>query len=262
MDGAADTAEAVVSDDAEPVDRDRLDPLTLRFVDPALERDFQIATLEGARRRHRWGMFINIPLWIVGPALAIAVFPSIDPRPILIGATVMITMLAVVGILGGRATIRRRVDIYGSVLNAAAGIIVLLLTVSAGLFATFGPVLIVFSGMIAVGVQRIPFTFAAAVMVSHVTVFTILATQFGTGAPFEVFLVVSALLVALSGTYLVESSERRVFAQGRLIAELHARVDDLLRHYLSPEVAASLIAHPSRADLGGDEVEITACSPI
>ena len=80
----------MVSDDAEPVDRDRLDPLTLRFVDPALERDFQIATLDGARRRHRWGMFINIPLWIVGPALAIAVFPTIDPRPILIGATVMV----------------------------------------------------------------------------------------------------------------------------------------------------------------------------
>ena len=48
-----------------------------------------------------------------------------------------------------------------------------------------------------------------------------------------------------------------MFAQGRLIAQLHARVDDLLRHYLSPDVAASLIAHPSRADLGGEEVEIT-----
>ena len=92
MDGAADTAEAVVSDDAEPVDRDRLDPLTLRFVDPALERAFQIATLDGARRRHRWGLFVNIPLWIVGPALAIAVFPTIDPRPILIGATVMVVI--------------------------------------------------------------------------------------------------------------------------------------------------------------------------
>jgi hypothetical protein len=82
-------------------------------------------------------------------------------------------------------------------------------------------------------------------MASHLTVFTILAVQFGSGALFEVFIVASALLVALSGTYLVESSERRVFAQARLIAQLHERVDDLLRHYLSPDVAASLIAHPA-----------------
>jgi class 3 adenylate cyclase len=59
------------------------------------------------------------------------------------------------------------------------------------------------------------------------------------------------------GAYLLERSQREVFAQGRLVGVLHDRVDMLLRTYLSPDVATTLIEDPDRASLGGVEVEVT-----
>ncbi len=55
----------------------------------------------------------------------------------------------------------------------------------------------------------------------------------------------------------MENSERQLFAQARLVAHLHRRVEELFRQYLSPDVAASLLARPELADLGGEEVEVT-----
>ena len=82
------------------------------------------------------------------------------------------------------------------------------------------------------------------------------------GGPWVAFslqlLLVGATVVSASvGAYLLERSQREVFAQGRLVAALHDRVDTLLRTYLSPDVAATLIDDPDRASLGGVEVEVT-----
>jgi class 3 adenylate cyclase len=59
------------------------------------------------------------------------------------------------------------------------------------------------------------------------------------------------------GTYISESRERSVFASRRVIAELHRQVNALFHQYLSPDVADVLLAHPERAELGGESVEVT-----
>ena len=59
------------------------------------------------------------------------------------------------------------------------------------------------------------------------------------------------------GAYLLERLQREVFTQATMVSALHDRVDMLLRTYLSPDVADTLIDDPNRASLGGVEVEVT-----
>ena len=65
------------------------------------------------------------------------------------------------------------------------------------------------------------------------------------------------MVSASVGAYLLERSQREAYAQSRLVIALHQRVDALLRTYLSPDVAATLIDDPDRASLGGAETEVT-----
>ncbi|MFL5673453.1 MAG: adenylate/guanylate cyclase domain-containing protein, partial [Chloroflexota bacterium] len=62
--------------------------------------------------------------------------------------------------------------------------------------------------------------------------------------------------VTIGARYL-EAAERTSFAQGHLVADLHERIDRLFRQYLSPDVAQALVDDPSRADLGGEVVDVT-----
>ena len=56
----------------------------------------------------------------------------------------------------------------------------------------------------------------------------------------QLLLVGGTVVSASVGAYLLERSQRDVFAQSRLVGALHDRVDMLLRTYLSPDVAATL----------------------
>jgi class 3 adenylate cyclase len=71
------------------------------------------------------------------------------------------------------------------------------------------------------------------------------------------FLVTAAAAVGSMGTFVLEDQERRLFAQGRTIARLHAQVDELFHQYLSPTVADTLLQAPERAALGGEIVEVS-----
>jgi class 3 adenylate cyclase len=73
----------------------------------------------------------------------------------------------------------------------------------------------------------------------------------------QVFIVAAAVVASCAGAYLLERSQRVVFAQARLVAVLHERVDLLLHQYLSPDIATTLIADPDQAALGGREVQVT-----
>jgi class 3 adenylate cyclase len=90
----------------------------------------------------------------------------------------------------------------------------------------------------------------------QLTMFTVAGVAIGLAAlPFQIVLLASAFGVLIAGTYMVEDSERREFA--RLIAALHTRVDDLLHRYLEPGVVDSIIAEPSRGELGGVQMEVS-----
>ena len=65
------------------------------------------------------------------------------------------------------------------------------------------------------------------------------------------------MVSASVGAYLLERSQRDAYAQSRLVNALHQRVDALLRTYLSPDVAETVIGDPTRASLGGVETEVT-----
>jgi adenylate cyclase len=84
-----------------------------------------------------------------------------------------------------------------------------------------------------------------------------LALGFGSQLPLQVAIVAATVVSGCLGAYLLERSQRAVFAQSRLVSALHERVDRLVHQYLSPDVASTLIEHPEDAALGGKEIEVT-----
>jgi len=98
---------------------------------------------------------------------------------------------------------------------------------------------------------------AVVLLLIYLVSFTLAALASGTAVAFQVLLLVSGMAFACMGTYLVEAGERQLFSQGRLISDLHRRVDALFHQYLSPDVAKSLLEAPERARLGGEVAEVT-----
>jgi class 3 adenylate cyclase len=107
--------------------------------------------------------------------------------------------------------------------------------------------------------QRIALPAALLDGVVHALAYVVFAVwqRGGPELVFSAFLVASAVAIGLVAIRLLEDSERSAYAQSRLVADLHRRVDRLLHQYLSPDVAQVLIDDPERAELGGEAVEVT-----
>ena len=105
-------------------------------------------------------------------------------------------------------------------------------------------------------VTRPPFLGSVGLGVFYCLSFTAFAvtTSLGSEIWLQLFIVLATIVTGSVGAYLLERSQRQEFAHGRLVTALHERVDMLLRTYLSPDVAATLIEDPERASLGGMEV--------
>lgn len=231
---------------------------TLRYLDAGVEREFAAATADGARQRLALAAVVNVPAWVVGAILAPILVPTIDPR-IVYGAAVAVTTLLVVAALWAmRPRSRAAVDRVTFGLNVVAGTILGIAVVSAGLYATYGAFFLLFTAVNGMAVQRLPFLLATISAVVFATQYVLFASASGVpDAAFQAFLLASALAILCSGNYMVEAAERRLFAQARVIADLHRQVNDLFHRYLSPDVADSLLAEPERVALGGEEAEIT-----
>jgi class 3 adenylate cyclase len=235
---------------------DRRDRLTLRFLDPALEVAYQADTAEAARRLLSWACLVNAPIWLVGALLAPVVL-GVDPAPVWLACSAQIIILLSGALLALRHPRRRVIDDYGLVINLSAGIVLVVITAYVGLFDRFALPFLIFTALVAGSVQRLPFTLAMPGAVGLLIAFSIGVLTVGTAAAFQIFVLVSALGVALSGAYLVESREREIYAQRRRISDLHRQVDALFHRYLSPDVAEALLADPDRAELGGEVAEVT-----
>jgi class 3 adenylate cyclase len=117
---------------------------------------------------------------------------------------------------------------------------------------------LLFTAVNALAVQRVSFIPSVAAVLGQLSMFTIAGIAIGLAAlPFQFVLLGSAFAVLVAGNYMVEDSERREFAQGRMIAALHAQVDDLLHRYLEPGVVDSILAEPSKGELGGVQMEVS-----
>lgn len=242
-----------------PAGWDQRDRATLEFVDPDLERAFQAAASGHARRRFGITVLFNVPTWIVGAIVAGLVLPGIYDRPIwLIAAAQTIGL-----VVGGIWVIRwsrslRAANLVYLVLDLTGGLALVAMSALAGLFESYAAFFLLFAAVAALAVQRVSFIPSVAAVVGHLAMFAVAGLIIGAAAlPFQFVLLASALGVLAAGNYMVEDSERREFAQSRLIAALHRQVDDLLHRYVEPGVVDSILAEPSRGELGGEQMEVS-----
>jgi class 3 adenylate cyclase len=241
-----------------PAGWDRHDRWTLRFVDPELERLYQYADRAEGIRRVRAASLGAIVVWalvaLIGPP-AIGVAPQ---STWLISGAMTVLLLMSAGLTRWADTQRRR-DAIGLGQQLAACIAALVLTVSTGTFAVYAMPATMLVAVVGFSVTRHPFVGSVLVGGAYCLLFLLFAMALGLGSqlPLQVFVLAATVVVSCVGAYLLERSQRAVFAQARLVGALHERVDLLLHQYLSPDVASTLIEDPERAALGGREVEVT-----
>ena len=241
-----------------PVGWDRKDRLTLRFLDPELERAYRGADQDQGVRRARTTSLLAIVVWVlvalIGPR-AIGVAPG---STWLIAGS-MTVLLLTCAIASRWATTQWRRSLIGLGQQVAAAVAAIALTLVTDTFTTYAMPAIMLIAVFGFGVTRPPFLGSIALGIFYCLAFLSVAVTTGRGSQLSLQLLIlgATVVSALVGAYLLERSQREGFAQGRLVGALHQRVDSLLRTYLSPEVAATLIDDPDRAALGGVEVEVT-----
>lgn len=241
-----------------PTGWDRLSPLTLRFVDPEVERAYQHADLAEGVRRVRTASFSAVVVWVlVGLIAPPALHVSSDQVwPI---SAFMIAVLLLSAVLSRWATTQRRREAIGLGQQLAACTAALVLVRSTGTFTTYGMPAVMLTAVFGFSLTRHPFVGSLVVGAAYCLLFLsfALSASLGEQLGLQFFVVAATVYAACTGAYILERSQRIGFAQGRQVSALRERVDQLLHQYLSPEVASSLIADPTRAALGGKEVEVT-----
>ena len=237
---------------------DRSDPRTLRFLDPGLEREYQHADQAEGIRRARTASVVAAGAWtivaFIGPPAI-----GVPPEPAALICALMVVLLLVAAVASRWATTQRRRDSLGLGQQLAAGCAALILTVITGTVATYAMPGIMLVAVFGFAITRHPFVGSVAIGSAYVLLFWAVASQSNLGAQLflQVVLVTAAVVAGCVGAYLLERSQRNAFAQRRLVAELHERVDGLLHQYLATAVASTLIEDPSRSTLGGTETVVT-----
>jgi class 3 adenylate cyclase len=236
-------------------DRSVLDPRTLRFRDPELEIEYEGSTIDQVRRETAAVIPVSVGLWLVAGVL----IPAFTPIPATASTPVVLVMTAAL-LLAIVPT--RRVKSLGDVarvvipLNVLTAASILFLAVQGHVFERYaGPAIMLESIFVVIGARR--FVLSAVLLTFESLLLAAVALVTGVLGSYvlDLFLVVSTLAITVGITYILESSARTGWYQGRLIAALHAQVDRLFHQYLSPDVAAALLAEPSRSELGGELVE-------
>ena len=233
-------------------------PWSLTFLSEDLERAYQEHVLDLRRRRQRTatlgGSAIFLVLALIAPALAdLPVWP-ITPVLLLLAAG---NLLAAV--LAGRARTVGQIGAIGVSIQLISGFLLLVVFVATDTFIRFGVPALLGQAVFAFGVTRHPFRNAVLISTGHTVDYVAfgIAQGLAPGVFVDAFILAAAIGGACAGTYVAERNERHLFAQGLLVADLHRRVNDLFHRYVAPEVADVLISDPARAELGGEEVEVS-----
>ncbi len=222
-------------------------PLTLRFLDPGLERDFQAEMAATNGSQARVGAAIAVGLWLVA-ALIIPAVIDIDRGVV---TTICVGMAAanLVGVVASRwATTLDRQQLIGFALNGLAGLAVLELIEASGTTYRYAAPALLLIAIFAFVVIRLRFVYALPAAGTYLIGYVVvIQTGPGRGTALDIFLVGAAILAGLSATYLLERGARDVFAQRRLIeaqaaelAEAHATSERLLLNVLPESVAERL----------------------
>jgi class 3 adenylate cyclase len=231
---------------------------SLTFVRDDLERAYRAHVLEARRRRQRTATFggsaIFLALALMSPVVAgLPVWP-ITPVLVLLGAGNLLAAM-----LAGRARTVGQISAVGVSIQLISGFLLLVVFVATDTFMRFGVPALLGQSVFAFGVTRHPFRNAVLISAGHTADYVAfgLAQGLAPGVFVDAFILVAAIAGACAGTYVAERSERHLYAQGLLVDDLHRRVNDLFHRYVAPEVADVLINDPSRAELGGEEIEVS-----
>jgi class 3 adenylate cyclase len=241
-----------------PAGWDRLDRVTLRFIDPELERSYQHADLAAGVRRVRTASLSAVIVWVLVGLIAPPAMGVSSDRVWPISAF-MIAVLLLGVVLSRWATTQRRREAIGLGQQLAACISALVLVRSTGTFTTYGMPAVMLTAVFGFSLTRHPFVGSLLVGGAYCLLFLVFAAyaDLGEQLGLQFFVVAATVVASCTGAYILERSQRTAFAQGRQVSALRERVDRLLHQYLSPEVATSLIEDPERAALGGQEAEVT-----
>lgn len=249
------------------------DPLTLRFLDEALERRFQIEAGATFAPQFRLGLFVAILLWGFAAWLLPRSTP-IDPVLARSVATGMILANALGLALARPGDTLDRLQAIGVAMNTLAGLVVLVLAVAGDSFERYATPALMLISVFAFVVLRLRFVAALAASIVYVAVFTLVVLRSGRPQAFlvDVFLLDSAVGAAAAATYFLERASRELFAQRDLIAAQEralraekAKSDRLLRNILPESIAAELrenghavaVSHPAATVLFADLVGFT-----
>ena len=237
---------------------DRRDPWTLRFLDPGLERSYASAMAAPGRLRLRIASLVGAGMWLsavlLSPLLGVAVLPFVVAALFNIGWNI-----AVVASATYRGIDLRRVWVLAFVTSTLSALSIVLALGTGELFVTVGAAALMTNAAFGIGLVRPAGWVAMAIGIMEVILFGLIVLAFdagGTGT-YQAFLLIGTMTGVTIGARYLEEAERTAFAQGRLVADLHGRIDRLFRQYLSPDVAQALVDDPSRADLGGEVVEVS-----
>jgi class 3 adenylate cyclase len=237
---------------------DRRDPFTLRFADPRLEEEYERDLGAADRSRLRVASVSAIALWAVAASVG-PLLLGVDRVPVAIAAISVIGMnLLLLTLLHSRPTTLRTQRWLLLAINMISVVAILVVIATSGVPSSIAAPAVILNFMFTLP-QRIALPAAILDGLFHFIAYAVFAAGLREGPElvFSAFLVASAISIALVAIRLLEDSERSAYAQSRVVARLHRRVDRLLHQYLSPDVAQVLINDPARADLGGESVEVT-----
>jgi class 3 adenylate cyclase len=237
---------------------DAIDRFSLRFYDRELELQYRAQLLDVRRPRQRLsyvaGALIFGCLAVAGPVLLnVSAWPF---SAILVAAAILSVAAA---ILAGWVRTSGQLDAVGIATQLVTGLTLVAAATLIGGFTRYAAPALMGISIFSLAMSRHPFR--NAVIISAGQIATFVAFGIGQGLAPGIFvdtIILSATLAgACVGTYLAERTDRRLFTQNLAVADLNRRINELFHRYVAPEVADAVIADPAKAQLGGEEVEVT-----
>jgi len=237
---------------------DRRERWTLRFLDPGLERSYTSAMAGPGRLRLRIACLVGSGVWLLvallSPLLEVASLPFFVATLVNVGWET-----AIVAPVTYRLVDVNKVWVLAIITSTISALGIVFAFGTSDLIVTVGVAALATNAAFGIGLVRPAGWAAAAIGIMEVILFGVVMLTSGVSGTgmYQGFLLVGTLIGVTIGARYLEEAERTAYAQGHLVTDLHGRIDRLFRQYLSPDVAQALVDDPTRADLGGEVVDVS-----
>ncbi len=228
--------------------RPELHRLTLRFLDPSLEREYQSTAHEDALVPFRAAGILAVVVFGIVAAVSVWVAP-VPPELAVPACALMVAVIAIGLAVAPRTRTLDELQVVGAVENIAAGLVSVAVPALADDLERFGPQAVGFAVLWAFVVLRLRFVAAVVSVAAYVLAFTVLevAGEHPLGVGLVLVPLYSAVVALAASAYLLERGVRRQFfdrlvisEQRMAIAEEKATSDRLLLNILPAPIADRL----------------------